>query len=123
MRYLTDRKRAQGLGSSGAGTHHHWQMLGSSIMLCVVVPLFVFTFGIGFGGTFEEVTAYFSRPFPAILTALTLYIAVTHFMRETHEAIEDYVHGVKGKLLYIGVTAFSWTLIAAGLFALVKLAL
>ncbi|MEN9060418.1 hypothetical protein [Ponticoccus litoralis] len=62
MRYLTDRKRATGLGASGQGTQHHYQMLISSILMVVVVPLFVITFGAGMGGTREEVIAYFSRP-------------------------------------------------------------
>ena len=54
MRYLTDRKRAEGLGASGSGTHHHWQMMVSSILLVPLVPLFIFTFGYGMGGTHEE---------------------------------------------------------------------
>ncbi|MEO9781187.1 MAG: succinate dehydrogenase, hydrophobic membrane anchor protein [Sedimentitalea sp.] len=123
MRYLTDRKRAQGLGSSRHGTEHHWQMLVSSILLCVLVPLFIFTFGIGLGGTYEEVIAYFGRPFPAILTALTLIVGINHVKCETQEAIEDYMGGTASKLAYIAVGAFSYTLIAAGLFALVKIAL
>ena len=45
MRYLTDRKRATGLGSGRAGTEHHWKMMISSAALVVLVPLFVFTFG------------------------------------------------------------------------------
>ena len=123
MRYLTDRKRAQGLGSGRTGTQHHKQMLISSMALVVLVPLFVFTFGSALGGSHEDVLATFARPFPAIITALTLVVGVVHFMQETQEAIEDYVHGVKGKLLHVAVGALSYTLIAAGLFALVKLAL
>lgn len=123
MSYLTDRKRAQGLGANGQGTHHHWQMMASSVALVVLVPLFVLTFGNALGGTYEEVLAYFSRPFPAIVTGLTLVVGVIHLMREAHAAIEDYMHGVAQKLTLIATTAFAYTLIAAGLFALVKLAL
>jgi succinate dehydrogenase / fumarate reductase membrane anchor subunit len=123
MRYLTDRKRALGLGASGQGTQHFWHMLVGSIALVILMPLFIFTFGAGFSGTREEVIAFFGRPFPAILTALILFVAITHFKRETQEAIEDYVHGLTGKLLYIAVGALAWILIAAGLFALVKIAL
>ena len=50
MNYLTDRKRAEGLGAGGAGTHHHWQMMVSSILLVFLVPAFVITFGLGLGG-------------------------------------------------------------------------
>ncbi|WP_424985926.1 succinate dehydrogenase, hydrophobic membrane anchor protein [Microbulbifer sp. S227A] len=123
MRYLTDRKRAQGLGSSRHGTDHHWQMLVSSILLCVLVPLFVFTFGVGLGGSHAEVIAYFAQPFPAILTALTLIVGINHVKCEAQEAIEDYMGGTGAKLAYVAVGAFAYTLIAAGLFALVKIAL
>ncbi|MQY42326.1 succinate dehydrogenase, hydrophobic membrane anchor protein [Epibacterium sp. SM1969] len=123
MQFLTDRKRAQGLGAGGAGTHHHWQMIVSSICLVPLVPLFIITFGLGLGGTQEEVLAYFARPFPAIVTGLTLVVVILHLMHEAQVAIEDYMHGVAEKLALIAVSAFSYTLIAAGLFALVKLAL
>ncbi len=123
MQYLTDRKRAQGTGAGRQGTHHHWEMMVSSTALVILVPLFVFTFGCALGGTYEDVLAYYSRPFPAIVTALTLVVVVKHLMREAQMAIEDYVHGVAEKLALMGVAAFSYTLIAAGLFALVKLAL
>lgn len=123
MRYLTDRKRAVGLGSGRTGTHHHWQMLVNSIALAILIPLFIFTFGLGFGGTHEDVLAYFAKPFPAIVTALTLVVGIVHLKNEAQEAIEDYVHGVAGKLLLVGAAALAYTLIAAGLFALVKLAL
>ncbi|WP_435310718.1 succinate dehydrogenase, hydrophobic membrane anchor protein [Primorskyibacter sedentarius] len=123
MRYLTDRKRAQGLGSGRSGTHHHWQMLVSSICLVILVPLFIFTFGSGLGRDYADVLAFFSRPFPAIITGLMLVVGINHFLNETREAIEDYMHGVPERLASVAVTAFSYTLIAAGLFALVKLAL
>ncbi|MBY6056269.1 succinate dehydrogenase, hydrophobic membrane anchor protein [Leisingera daeponensis] len=123
MQFLTDRKRAQGLGAGRSGTHHHWQMLVSSILLVPLVPLFIFTFGYGLGGTYEEVLAYFSRPFPAIVMGLSLIVITLHVMREAHEAIEDYMHGAAEKLALVSVSGLAYTLIAAGLFALVKLAL
>lgn len=123
MRYLTDRKRAQGLGSSGQGTQHHWNMLVSSILLVILVPLFIFTFGAGYGGTHEEVLAYFGRPIPAIITGLSLIVIINHVKNEAHEAIEDYMHGVAERLAIVLSSAFAYTLIAAGLFALAKIAL
>ena len=123
MRYLTDRKRAQGLGSSRQGTHHHWQMMVSSVALIVLAPIFVITFGLGLGGTYEEVLAYFGRPFPAIVTGLTVVVAIRHFTYEALEAVEDYVHGTAQKLTLIGLTGLSYALIAIGLFALARIAL
>ncbi len=123
MHYLTDRKRAEGTGAGRGGTHHHWQMMASSTALVFLVPLFVITFAVGLGGTYEEVLAYYSRPFPAIVTALTLVFVTLHLMREALVAVEDYVHGVAEKLTLMAVSAFAYTVIAVGLFALVKLAL
>ncbi|NPD14066.1 succinate dehydrogenase, hydrophobic membrane anchor protein [Xinfangfangia sp. D13-10-4-6] len=123
MRFITDRKSAEGLGSARAGTHHHWGMMISSALLVVLVPLFVFTFGLGLGRSHEGVLEYFSRPWPAIISGLTLIVVTLHCKAEAEEAIIDYVHGVKGKLLLVAVTGLAWALIAAGLFALVKIAL
>ncbi len=123
MRYLTDRKRAQGLGASGAGTHHHWQMMVSSMLMVLAVPLFIFIVGAGIGGTYEEVVAYFSRPCTAIITGLSLTVILNHLKHEAHEAIEDYMHGVAEKVALVAASAFSYTLIAAGLFSLIKIAL
>ncbi len=123
MRFITDRKGAEGLGSARAGTHHHWMMMVSSALLVVLVPLFVFTFGRALGGTYAETLAYFARPFPAIISALTLVVVTLHCKAEADEAIIDYVHGVKSKLALVAVAGLAYTLIAAGLFALVKLAL
>jgi len=123
MRYLTDRKRAAGLGSGREGTHHHWQMMVSSILLLPLVPILVLLFGGALGGSHEEVLAYFSRPVPAILMGLALIVIIVHLMREAHAAIEDYVHGTAGKLTLIATTAFSYTMIAAGLFAIARIAL
>ena len=45
MRYLTDRKRVDGLGSAKTGTAHFWAMKTSSVALLLLIPLFVFMFG------------------------------------------------------------------------------
>ena len=98
-------------------------MMVSSSLLVILVPLFVMTFAIGLGGTHEEVLAYFSRPFPAIITALSLIVGILHLMREAQSAIEDYMHGVAEKLTLIAVNAFCYTLIAIAVLALVRMAL
>ncbi len=123
MNYVTDRKRAAGAGSGRQGTHHHWQMMMTSMLLVIAVPAFLITLGIGFSEDHDAVMAYFARPVPALVTGLSLIVIVIHTMRETHAAIEDYVHGVAEKILLVVVTAFSYTLIAIGLFALAKMAL
>lgn len=123
QRYLTDRKRARGLGAARRGTHHHWQMMITSMLLVILVPAFAITFALGLGGSYEEVLAYYGRPLPALITLLTLVVVIFHLMQETIVAVEDYVHGIVGKLTIVAVTAASYTLMAAGIFAVAKLAL
>ena len=61
MRYLTDRKRATGLGAAKAGTAHFWRMKVSSVALLILVPLFIFTFGPVLGQPYEECAGLLSR--------------------------------------------------------------
>ncbi|KIC16403.1 succinate dehydrogenase, hydrophobic membrane anchor protein [Leisingera sp. ANG-DT] len=123
MRYLTDRKRAVGMGAAKSGTEHHWSMQVSSIALLILVPLFVFTFGSALGGTYGEITAYYSRPFPAIVAALTMWVGMMHFKSGAQTMIEDYVHGVKGRLTIILVNCLSYAVAATSAYALIRLAL
>jgi succinate dehydrogenase / fumarate reductase membrane anchor subunit len=123
MAFLTDRKRAIGLGSAKTGTEHFWSMTVSSVALVILVPLFVFTFGPMLGAPYLEVVAYFGRPFPAIVAALTLTVGLMHFKNGVQVLIEDYVHGLTRKVLIIGTICLSYAAAATGLFALARLAL
>ncbi|MEQ8257282.1 MAG: succinate dehydrogenase, hydrophobic membrane anchor protein [Roseovarius confluentis] len=123
MRYLTDRKRAVGLGSAKTGVHHFWAMKVQSVALLILIPLFVFTFGGILGSSFEEVTAYYARPFPSIVAALTLVVGFKHFADGCQVLIEDYVHGTAQKVTIILVTCLSYGAMATGLFAIARLAL
>ncbi|WP_170406739.1 succinate dehydrogenase, hydrophobic membrane anchor protein [Ruegeria arenilitoris] len=123
MRYLTDRKRAVGLGSAKSGTEHFWAMKVSSVALLILVPLFVFTFGPALGQPFDVVLDYYSRPFPAIVAALTLAVGFKHFADGAQVMIEDYVHGTMEKVLIILVKCLSYGAAAAGIFAVARIAL
>ncbi|CUH77974.1 succinate dehydrogenase, hydrophobic membrane anchor protein [Tropicibacter naphthalenivorans] len=123
MAFLTDRKRAVGLGSAKSGVEHFWAMKKSSIALLILVPFFVFTFGGALGGTYEEVLAYYSRPFPAIIAALTIIVGFHHFNMGVQVLIEDYVHGLAEKVAILLMTCLSYGAAAVGVFAIAKLAL
>jgi succinate dehydrogenase / fumarate reductase, membrane anchor subunit len=123
MRYLTARKRAEGRGAAGTGTEHHWAMTVSAVGLALLVPVWLYIFGSALGGTRDEVLETFSRPFPAILTALVLVVGMRHFAMGATMMIEDYAHGTMRKLLIIGAVSLSWAIAATGLFALVRIAL
>lgn len=123
MRYLTDRKRAVGMGSAKTGTAHFWAMKVTSIGLLLLVPLFVFTFGPMLGKPHAEVIAYFGRPFPAIVAALTIVVSFIHFKDGVQVLIEDYVHGTTQKILIIAMICLSYAAMVTGLFAIAKIAL
>ncbi len=123
MSYLTDRKRATGLGSAKSGTEHHWSMTISSGALLILIPLFVFTFGPMLGASYEEVTAYFARPFPAVVAGLTIVVTFKHFADGVQAVIEDYVHGVAQKVALVAMTCVSYAAMGFGLYAVIRLAL
>lgn len=123
MAFLTDRKRATGLGSAKQGTEHFWNMTVSSVGLAILVPLFVFTFGPMLGAPHDEVVAYFARPFPAIVAALTIWVGFMHFKNGVQVLIEDYVSGLARKVLIVAMICLSYAAAATGLFAIARIAL
>lgn len=123
MRYLTDRKRAAGLGSAKTGVEHHWHMIVSSTLLIVLVPAFVAVLAPIVGGTHDEVVTYLSHPLRALVLALGLIVGLDHFRHGVQVLIEDYVAGGMRKFLIIVMVGVSYGLMAAGVFALARIAL
>ncbi|SEW28582.1 succinate dehydrogenase subunit D [Cognatiyoonia koreensis] len=123
MAFLTDRKRASGMGSAKSGTEHHWQMMVSSVGLLILIPIFIFQFGSALGGTYEEVIAYYSRPVPAGIAMLTLLVGFFHFAKGVQTLIEDYVHGKARKIAIIAMICLSYGAAGLGIFALIRIAL
>ena len=123
MRYLTDRKRAVGKGAAHSGTEHHWSMQVSAVALAFMVPSWVYIFGHALGQERDVVLATFARPFPAILTALVLVVAMRHFAKGATMMIEDYSRGTARKMAVMFVTSLSTVIAATGLFALIRIAL
>ena len=123
MRYLTDRKRAVGKGSAHSGTQHHWSMTVTGAALAFMVPTWIWVFGSTLGGSREDVLASFARPFPAILTALVLVVAMRHFAKGSTTMLQDYTRGSALKLWLIFVHSLAAVIAATGLFALIKIAL
>lgn len=123
MRYLTPRKRAEGRGAAHHGAEHHWAMTVSSVGLAFLVPVWLYVFGKTVGESREVVLETFSRPFPAILTALVLVVGMRHFAMGATTMIEDYARGTTRKVLIIFVISLAWVIAATGLFALARMAL
>ena len=88
-----------------------------------MVPTWIYIFGSALGGTQEQVVATFARPFPAILTALVIFIGMRHFAKGATMMIEDYTRGTTRRILVIFVIALSYAITATGLFAIARMAL
>ncbi|MGF6862115.1 succinate dehydrogenase / fumarate reductase membrane anchor subunit [Rhodobacteraceae bacterium MBR-64] len=123
MRYITDRKRAEGRGAAHSGTEHHWYMQASAVGLAFMMPVWLYIVGSTLGGSRAEVLEVFARPFPAILTGLILVVGMRHFAKGAQMMIEDYARGTTRKALIILAFSLSYLVTATGLFALVKIAL
>jgi succinate dehydrogenase / fumarate reductase membrane anchor subunit len=123
MAFLTDRKRAIGMGAAKSGTEHHWQMIVTSVALLFLVPVFIFQFGSTLGKPYEEVIAYYSRPVPAGIAMLTLLVGFFHFAKGVQTLIEDYVHGTARTLAIIAMICLSYGAAGLGVFALIRIAL
>lgn len=123
MRYLTDRKRAVGKGAAHSGTEHHWFMTVTAVALAFLVPTWLYIFGHALGGSRADVLATFSRPFPAIVTALILVVSMRHFAKGAEMMLQDYAKGTALKAGIIFVQSLSAVIAVTGLFALIRIAL
>jgi succinate dehydrogenase / fumarate reductase membrane anchor subunit len=102
---------------------HHWHMMVSSVALVILLPIFIFQFGVTLGGSYAEVIAYYSRPVPAAIAALTMLVTFYHFRGGVQTLIEDYVHGLARKVLIIAMICLSYGAAAFGVIAILRLAL
>ena len=123
MAFITDRKRATGLGSAKTGTEHHWAMTKSSVALLILIPLFVFNVGPMLGASHADVVAHFARPYPAIIAGLTIAVSFMHFKDGVQALIEDYTHGMTRKVLIVGMICLCYVAAATGVFAVLRMAL
>ena len=98
-------------------------MTVSAVGLAFMLPTWIYIFGSALGQSHEDVLATFSRPFPAILTALVLVVGMQHFAKGATMMIEDYARGSARKILIIGAISLSYAITASGLFALIRIAL
>ena len=121
--YTTARKRAENLGASGDGTHHHWHMIVSSIALAVLTPFFVFTFGLILGRPYEEVLAALRNPFVAVLFGLYIVVGLIHFRPGFQVVLEDYAHGMPRRLMIVAMICVTYAILALGLLAVLRLAI
>lgn len=122
MSFLTDRARANGLGSAKEGTDHWWGQRMTAIALIPLGILFIIPFAQSIGDGYEAMLATYSHPIHAIIAALFIIVAFNHLRLGIQVVVEDYVHGAMGKTLLILNTLFCTLFGFAGVFAVAKIA-
>ncbi len=123
MRYITPLKAAEGLGSAHEGTQHHWAMTVSAVALTILTPLFMITIARAIGLPHPQLIAYFSRPLPALITALFVIVGMVHFIKGTRIMIDDYFQSGVRKGAIIFSVIFGWAVIALAIYALARMGL
>lgn len=124
MGYKTQYSRAHGLGAAHEGPHHFWVQRVTAIALVPLAIFFVFPFAHALGGGYESARAVFQNGWNAFVAINFLVIAFLHLKLGLQVIIEDYVSNPRRKLrLLIANIIFTWTFAAAGVFAVLKIAL
>jgi len=121
MRYMTDRKRATGLGSARSGTGHFWEQRVSAIALIVLTPLFVFPLAYNIGDSYEAVREAYGHPINAAIAVAFMLTAFLHFFQGIQVVIEDYVHGRWELVLIITMRLMSAAFALIAVIALLKI--
>ena len=101
----------------------HFAMKFTSIALFFLIPVFIFTFGAVIGEDHETVVEYLSKPFPALIVALTLIIGLQHFQSGAQTLLEDYMRGSWYMTALISTKVVSYFLMVVGLYSIAKIAL
>lgn len=116
--------KAKGLGASGDGSHHFWVQRMSALAL---IPLIIWVcFSIAFlpEASYSTVVTWLQSPFNGIVTLLLVVISLYHGQLGMQVIIEDYVSCHSKRFVTILFFKFlSYFLIAAGVYAVIKITL
>lgn len=111
MSLVTPLKKASGLGSAKAGTHHWWMQRVTAVALVPLTLWIVFTVAALSDKDYATTLTYFSSPFSAAMFSLFIFTSFYHAALGLQVVIEDYVHneGVKigaliGMKLFLALT-------------------
>ena len=124
MSTRTPLSRVEGLGASHSGVGHFWRQRVTAAALVPLVIWFAWIALTLVGADRETALGFLRAPFNAILMGLSIVIAAIHVSLGIQVVIEDYVHHEGQKVILLVLNQFfAWIVAAAGLFALIKIAL
>jgi len=116
--------KAKGLGASGDASHHFWVQRLSALAM---VPLIIWIcFSIAFlpEANYPTVVAWLQSPFNGIMTLVFVTVSLFHAQLGLQVIIEDYISSHAIRLIGVLFVKFlSYFLIAAGVYAVIKITL
>ncbi len=124
MSYRTPLAQVEGLGAAHSGTEHFWRQRITAVAL---IPLSIWFAANAFsliGGNYDTAIAFLDAPVNAVLMALFIIAILIHMTLGLQVVIEDYVHSEGRKIFsLLLLRGFAWTIGAAMIFAILKIAL
>ena len=124
MSLVTPMSRVLGLGSAKDGVEHWWRQRLTAVALLFLSAWFVIGLVTLDDWSYGGILAWLSQPVSAVLMLLMVLTLCYHSQLGVQVVIEDYVHGHAAKMLLLILLTFAHiALAAAGMFALVKVAL
>ena len=116
--------KAKGFGASGEGSHHFWVQRISGLGLIALVIWICFSIAFLPEANYQTVVSWLQSPFNAIVTLLCIILSFYHAQLGLQVIIEDYISNHSVRLTGILFVKFlSYFLMAAGVYAVVKITL
>lgn len=119
----TPLARVRGLGSAKEGVHHYIVQRVTAIALLFLVPWFLLSLMQAVSGGYAGALLWLTHPVNAVLTILTVGVALHHMRLGMQVVIEDYIakHSTKLVLLILN-TFICISLFAAAAFSVLSIA-
>ena len=124
MSLRTPLGKVLGRGSAGDGVGHWLQQRVTAIALVPLTLWFVIGLLRRVPGKFEDMQAWLSQPWSAVLALLLVVMLAVHSRLGVQVVIEDYVQGERAKTTLLLISTFAHVAAAfAAAFAILRVAL